>query len=212
MGFGHRVYKNYDPRRASSRSRPTRFWQAGRRRRAARHCQVPRRSRADRRLLHRAQAVPQRRLLHRRDLPGDGLPHEDVHRAVRARPAPGWIAHWREMREEPNKIGRRARSTPATANATTPIPAAAEAGRPAGGRLPGRKNVILFSCCLSLLIVSMDATIVNVAIPSIRADLGASGTQFQWSSTFTRWCWPRCCCWAVRPGQVRPVGGFSSWV
>lgn len=36
------------------------------------------------------------------------------------------------------------------------------------------------SCCLSLLIVSMDATIVNVAIPSIRADLGASPSQLQW--------------------------------
>lgn len=36
------------------------------------------------------------------------------------------------------------------------------------------------SCCLSLLIASMDATIVNVAIPSIRSDLGASGTQIQW--------------------------------
>ena len=36
------------------------------------------------------------------------------------------------------------------------------------------------SCCLSLLIVSMDATIVNVAIPSIRTDLGASGSQIQW--------------------------------
>jgi hypothetical protein len=29
-----------------------------------------------------------------------------------------------------------------------------------------RKAIILVSCCLSLLIVSMDATIVNVAIPN----------------------------------------------
>ena len=36
------------------------------------------------------------------------------------------------------------------------------------------------SCCLSLLIVSMDSTIVNVAIPNIRADLGASASQLQW--------------------------------
>jgi EmrB/QacA subfamily drug resistance transporter len=43
-----------------------------------------------------------------------------------------------------------------------------------------RKTIILISCCLSLLIVSMDSTIVNVAIPSIRADLGASATQMQW--------------------------------
>ena len=43
-----------------------------------------------------------------------------------------------------------------------------------------RKGIILVSCCLSLLIVSMDATIVNVAIPNIRADLHASSSQLQW--------------------------------
>lgn len=43
-----------------------------------------------------------------------------------------------------------------------------------------RKAIILVSCCLSLLIVSMDATIVNVAIPAIRTDLHASPSQLQW--------------------------------
>lgn len=43
-----------------------------------------------------------------------------------------------------------------------------------------RKTIILVSCCLSLLIVSMDATIVNVAIPAIRTDLHASPSQLQW--------------------------------
>jgi EmrB/QacA subfamily drug resistance transporter len=43
-----------------------------------------------------------------------------------------------------------------------------------------RKTIVLISCCLSLLIVSMDATIVNVAIPSIRADFGASAAEMQW--------------------------------
>ncbi|WP_198957256.1 MFS transporter [Mycobacterium lehmannii] len=43
-----------------------------------------------------------------------------------------------------------------------------------------RKATILVTCCLSLLIVSMDATIVNVAIPNIRADLDATGSQLQW--------------------------------
>ncbi|WP_163687952.1 MFS transporter [Mycolicibacterium gadium] len=45
---------------------------------------------------------------------------------------------------------------------------------------PRRKAIILVSCCLSLLIVSMDATIVNVAIPNIRKDLGATASQLQW--------------------------------
>ncbi|BBZ08966.1 MFS transporter [Mycolicibacterium doricum] len=43
-----------------------------------------------------------------------------------------------------------------------------------------RKTVILVSCCLSLLIVSMDATIVNVAIPAVRSDLHATPSQLQW--------------------------------
>jgi EmrB/QacA subfamily drug resistance transporter len=43
-----------------------------------------------------------------------------------------------------------------------------------------RKVIILVSCCLSLLIVSMDATIVNVAIPSIRTELHASASELQW--------------------------------
>ena len=45
---------------------------------------------------------------------------------------------------------------------------------------PRRKAIILASCCLSLLIVSMDATIVNVAIPSIRTELHASASELQW--------------------------------
>ncbi len=51
---------------------------------------------------------------------------------------------------------------------------------PDGGLTARRKNIILASCCLSLLIVSMDATIVNVAIPAIRADLHASAAELQW--------------------------------
>jgi EmrB/QacA subfamily drug resistance transporter len=50
----------------------------------------------------------------------------------------------------------------------------------AGGLTSRRKTIVLASCCLSLLIVSMDATIVNVAIPAIRADLHASAPQLQW--------------------------------
>jgi MFS family permease len=44
----------------------------------------------------------------------------------------------------------------------------------------GRKVIILLSCCLSLLIVSMDATIVNVALPSIHTELHAKPSQLQW--------------------------------
>jgi EmrB/QacA subfamily drug resistance transporter len=43
-----------------------------------------------------------------------------------------------------------------------------------------RKALILAICCMSLLIVGMDGTIVNVALPSIREDLGASVSGLQW--------------------------------
>ncbi|WP_433679074.1 MFS transporter [Nocardia sp. CA-119907] len=45
---------------------------------------------------------------------------------------------------------------------------------------PRRKMLVLATCCLSLLIVSMDSTIVNVAVPAIRADLNAPLTRLQW--------------------------------
>ena len=48
-----------------------------------------------------------------------------------------------------------------------------------GGR-PVRPNLVLAICCMSLLIVSMDATIVNVALPTIRRELSASTTGLQW--------------------------------
>ncbi|QNK80165.1 MFS transporter [Nakamurella sp. PAMC28650] len=43
-----------------------------------------------------------------------------------------------------------------------------------------RKTLILAICCMSLLIVGMDGTIVNVALPSIRRDLGADVSGLQW--------------------------------
>jgi EmrB/QacA subfamily drug resistance transporter len=43
-----------------------------------------------------------------------------------------------------------------------------------------RPNLILAICCLSLLMISMDSTIVNVALPAIRLDLGASISGLQW--------------------------------
>lgn len=46
---------------------------------------------------------------------------------------------------------------------------------------PHRPVVVLAICCLSLLLVTMDLTIVNVALPSIRRDLHASVAGLQWS-------------------------------
>jgi EmrB/QacA subfamily drug resistance transporter len=53
--------------------------------------------------------------------------------------------------------------------------------KPLPASLPPReRNVILAICCLSLLVVAMDATIVNVALPSMRKDLQASLSGLQW--------------------------------
>jgi EmrB/QacA subfamily drug resistance transporter len=44
-----------------------------------------------------------------------------------------------------------------------------------------RRLTILAICCMSLLIVAMDNTIVNVALPSIHRDLHASLSGLQWT-------------------------------
>ena len=44
-----------------------------------------------------------------------------------------------------------------------------------------RKLGILAICCLSVLMTIMDLTIVNLAIPSIRTDMGATAAHAQWT-------------------------------
>ncbi|WP_433501929.1 MFS transporter [Pseudonocardia halophobica] len=41
--------------------------------------------------------------------------------------------------------------------------------------------LVLVICCSSLFVVSMDVTIVNLALPAIQADLSASVTSLQWT-------------------------------
>jgi len=51
-----------------------------------------------------------------------------------------------------------------------------------GAQAPDRRRyLILAICCMSLFIVGLDNTIVNVALPSIRRDLHASVPQLQWT-------------------------------
>jgi EmrB/QacA subfamily drug resistance transporter len=44
-----------------------------------------------------------------------------------------------------------------------------------------RPRLVLAICCMSLLIVGMDTTIVNIALPSIQRDYGASVSALQWT-------------------------------
>jgi EmrB/QacA subfamily drug resistance transporter len=52
---------------------------------------------------------------------------------------------------------------------------------PPGQLTVGRRRLILAICCLSLLIVGLDSTIVNVALPAIQRSLHASVSGLQWT-------------------------------
>src|SRR6202012_990112 len=43
-----------------------------------------------------------------------------------------------------------------------------------------RRELVLALCCMSMLIVGLDVTIMNVALPSIQKDFGASVSGAQW--------------------------------
>ncbi|MEW2415179.1 MFS transporter [Streptomyces sp. NPDC046866] len=44
-----------------------------------------------------------------------------------------------------------------------------------------RKTLVLAICCMSLLLVSLDVTALNVALPSMRREFGASVAGMQWT-------------------------------
>ncbi|MFJ8631264.1 MFS transporter [Streptomyces sp. NPDC093568] len=46
---------------------------------------------------------------------------------------------------------------------------------------PRRRMLVLAICCMSLLIVSLDTTALNVSLPSLQRDLGASTSGLQWT-------------------------------
>ena len=120
MGFGHRVYKNYDPRARVIKKHVDEVFEVTGQEPEARHRDRAGEARARRRLLRRPQALPQRRLLLGADLrgaqPADGHVHGDVRhpadvrldRAV-ARDAAGRGDQDRPA--APDLHGRRARRT-----------------------------------------------------------------------------------------------------
>ena len=78
MGFGHRVYKSYDPRAKVIKRIADLVFDGHRQEPAARDRARARAHRAPGRLLRQPQALSERRLLLRPDLPGDGLSGRDV--------------------------------------------------------------------------------------------------------------------------------------
>ena len=105
-GFGHRVYKNYDPRAKIIQKVAYDVFEVDRQEPAPRHRPQARRGRARRRVLHLPPALPERRLLLRDHLPGDGVPRGDVPRAVRDPRTSGWLAQWAESLEHKARIAR----------------------------------------------------------------------------------------------------------
>ena len=143
MGFGHRVYKNYDPRAAIVKKLADEILDRTGGDAAAGPRQAARGAGAVGRLLHPAQAVPERRLLHRAHLPGDGFPTRMSTVLFAIGRLPGWIAHWhgddaRPGHEDrppapglhrPHAAATTARSAPANRCLT---PTCAEPGAPRG--------------------------------------------------------------------------------
>ena len=124
MGFGHRVYKNYDPRaKLVKESADEVLAELGVHDPLLDLAKELEELALERRLLQGAPALPERRLLHRRDLQGDGLPDADVHRPVRDR-APARLA--------------RALARDAGRPADQDRPPAAAVRRRAAARLPRR--------------------------------------------------------------------------
>ena len=68
--------------------------------------------------------------------------------------------------------------------AETPAPAQLAGGpgpAPASAATRGRRVLLLAVCCLSLFMVGLDNTIVNVGLPSIGTDLHAGVSGLQWT-------------------------------
>src|SRR5919107_949966 len=55
---------------------------------------------------------------------------------------------------------------------------ATQEGQAGGDR---HRWLVLAICCMSLFVVGLDNTIVNIALPAIRTDLDASVSQLQWT-------------------------------
>ena len=119
MGFGHRVYKNYDPRARIIKKHVDEVLEVTGDEPAARDRNRAREAGARRRLLHRAQALPERRLLLGPDLRGARHPDRHVHGDLRD-PADLGLDRAVDGDERATASRRspaRARSTPASASA-----------------------------------------------------------------------------------------------
>ena len=98
------------------------------------------------------------------------------------------------MRSSPHlprgeKTSLEENTLPKTENRFFPAAGAANAAVVDPTRPTTRPNLILAICCMSLLIVGMDVTIVNVALPAIRKTCMRGWRDCSGFWTPTRWWW-----------------------
>ena len=132
MGFGHRVYKNFDPRAKIIREMCHKVLAAARAQRqpAAGAGAAPGGDRAQGRVLHRAQALSERRFLLRRHLQRDRHSALDVHGDVRHRAhgGLGGALAGDDLRSRACASAGRGSCTPGPRSATTSTSASAADG------------------------------------------------------------------------------------
>ena len=108
MGFGHRVYKNYDPRARIIKRTADEVFEVTGQQPTDRYRHRAGTDRAGRRLLRQAEALSKRRFLLRHDLSGHGFPRRRC--SLCCSPSgrtPGWLTQWEEMLlDKDQKIGR----------------------------------------------------------------------------------------------------------
>ena len=72
------------------------------------------------------------------------------------------------------RAGPQSTGTMAAGTRTAPAPRAGH------GSSPSRRWLALAVLCVSLLMVNLDNTVLNVALPTLVRDLNATSSQLQW--------------------------------
>ena len=85
---------------------------------------------------------------------------------------------------------------------------AAERGAVPAAPTPRRPGLVLAVIAAAQLMLALDLTIVNVALPHIQAALGFSGPTWSRSSTPTPWRSAGCCCSAAVPATCSAPPGL----
>ena len=70
------------------------------------------------------------------------------------------------------------------------------------GAIAKRRWLTLYVLCAGMLMIILDATIVNVALPSIQDDLGFSQSSLAWVVNAYLIPSAACCCWPGRLGDL----------